>query len=166
MQFVCQTANRPHPPSYALLNSDHEAKERIYNRPGATNGHVCNFLLLVAGMFASVHRKFQTSHTLQRHLNALSPAVFMLSRVHQDSVLKLLNGHVVNKAMLTSPTPKKNKTVSIVVPMCNEEESIEILRSKLSLLQERLAARFRGRILPGRRWKYGFNMGVDALRGS
>ena len=33
-------------------------------------------------------------------------------------------------------------TVSIVVPMCNEEESIEILRQKLELLQRRLCPSF------------------------
>jgi dolichol-phosphate mannosyltransferase len=44
--------------------------------------------------------------------------------------------------MLTFPQPKTKKSVSIVVPMCNEEESIEILREKLALLQKRLEPDF------------------------
>jgi len=50
--------------------------------------------------------------------------------------------HVVNNAMRTSLQPMRTNSVSIVVPMCNEEESIEILRDKLSLLQERLERDF------------------------
>jgi dolichol-phosphate mannosyltransferase len=49
---------------------------------------------------------------------------------------------VVDNAMLDSPQPIFKKSVSIVVPMCNEEESIEILREKLALLQKRLEADF------------------------
>ena len=44
--------------------------------------------------------------------------------------------------MLTSPQPTTRKSVSIVVPMCNEEESIEILREKLALLHNRLEPDF------------------------
>lgn len=33
-------------------------------------------------------------------------------------------------------------TVTVIVPMCNEEESIEILQGKLQLLQQRLSATF------------------------
>lgn len=43
-----------------------------------------------------------------------------------------------NIIMLTSPRPTTKLSVSIVVPMCNEEDSIEILREKLALLQSRL----------------------------
>jgi dolichol-phosphate mannosyltransferase len=44
----------------------------------------------------------------------------------------------VNNAMLTPLPAKTKESVSIVIPMCNEEESIEILREKLALLQNRL----------------------------
>jgi len=44
--------------------------------------------------------------------------------------------------MRTSPRPNTKRSVSIVVPMCNEEESIEILREKLALLQKRLEPDF------------------------
>lgn len=48
----------------------------------------------------------------------------------------------MNNSMLTSPQPKTKESVSIVIPMCNEEESIEILREKLALLQNRLEPDF------------------------
>ncbi len=40
--------------------------------------------------------------------------------------------------MLTPLHQTAKQSVSIVIPMCNEEESIEILREKLALLQHRL----------------------------
>ena len=48
----------------------------------------------------------------------------------------------VDNTMMNSSRPLIRKSVSIVVPMCNEEDSIEILREKLALLQKRLEADF------------------------
>ncbi len=50
--------------------------------------------------------------------------------------------YAVNNAMPSFPQPITKQSVSIVVPMCNEEESIEILREKLALLQSRLQPDF------------------------
>ena len=44
--------------------------------------------------------------------------------------------------MPTSPQLSVKKSVSVIVPMCNEEESIDLLREKLALLQQRLILAF------------------------
>lgn len=44
--------------------------------------------------------------------------------------------------MLISPGPNRDNRISIVVPMCNEEDSIDLLREKLAVLQDRLGLDF------------------------
>ena len=78
------------------------------------------------------------NHGIKALLNRVSPSVCLASFGIGSFGIGIAEWQVVNNVMPTSPQPISKESVSIVVPMCNEEESIEILREKLALLQERL----------------------------
>lgn len=141
MQFVCQTLDSPQHRRHNRDNDDLACPIdscRIRAAPSARCASFCSLLQPCLHWFWQIE---------QMHLHE-DGAEQGICAVSLDSLWRswfgmgIAHWQRVDNAMLPPPQPTTRQSVSIVVPMCNEEESIEILREKLALLQERLEPDF------------------------
>ncbi len=103
---------------------------------------MCNSFPLIAVMFApvlasSIKGRAFDSNQRERFRTDFRPS----GRLNRFGI-EIAQSLPMKSARPASTHMNDKKSVSVIVPMCNEEESIDLLRNKLALLQERLSADF------------------------